>query len=1009
MIYCQTVTGIVTDSTKTPIENVTVAVKGTKQKTLTNAAGRFSIKITPSNKVLQFFATGYYTLEMTPNLQKTIHAVLRQSVSSLDEVQVIAYGTTTQRYNVGSVSKITAKEIERQPISNPLAALQGRVPGLVVTASSGLPGSSFTAQIRGQNTLASKINGLPLPIDNPLFVIDGVPYAPQNVNINQMHSVGSPGAGMQLNNNYGGSSPFNSINPSDIESIEVLRDADATAIYGSRGGNGVILITTKRGQAGKTDFSLNVSNGASLIGKTMPMMNTREYLTMRREAMQNDGITPNLTTFWDPSYAPDLLAFDTTKYTDWKDYFLGNTAHNTMINSALSGGNANTTFRIAAGYNRNTYIYPGDFAENRASFAINLHHNSTNKKFNIDFSSSFAYDKNNSPGSPNLLKAYQLEPNFPDLVDKNNNLIWSYKGLSFNLGMGDNPIAYLRKNYYLQSNMLNSNLQVSYKIKNDLSFRTSLGYNTLLSKEYSGSPSAALNPFQGLTPSADFGTNNFMTWIIEPQAEYKKKIAAGVLNILAGSSIQYNTNATTRMIGTGYTNDDLIESINAAPYVSAGDKYSEYRYAAIFGRINYIYQNKYIINLNGRRDGSSRFGPGKQFGNFGSIGAGWLFAEERYIKENLSWLSYGKLRASYGLTGGDGIGDYQYISRWATTPYPYGNKIGYLPQNLYNPLLVWASTKKTELGLELGFLQDKILLSTSFFRDISGNQLISYYLPSQTGFGSVTENWDADVQNTGLEFTVQSQNIRKKDFRWSTSFNLSIPKNKLRSFPGLETSSYALTYKVGLPLNTIFGFDYAGVNPQTGLFQFRTKDGELTSTPTHPSGTDFGDYIKIGSTSPKFYGGLQNSFTYKGIQLDIFLEFKKQMGINYLQQAYSGIPGQEFNVPKALLGRWQKPGDISDFQKFTASYGDAGRTILEYYIVSSAGYSDASYIRFKTINLSYDLNKLIRHTALKSLRIYGAAQNLFTITNYLGNDPETQSLYGVPVLKTFVLGLQLTL
>ncbi|MGY0039310.1 hypothetical protein [Pedobacter sp. NJ-S-72] len=334
--------------------------------------------------------------------------------------------------------------------------------------------------------------------------------------------------------------------------------------------------------------------------------------------------------------------------------------------------------------------------------------------------------------------------------------------------------------------------------------------------------------------------------------------------------MQRNVNAKTQTLGTGYINDDLIESINAASVRYVSDDFNEYKYTAIFGRINYVLDQKYILNLNARRDGSSRFGPGKQFGNFGSIGAGWLFAEEGYIKENLGFLSYGKLRASYGITGSDAIGDYQYLSRWATTPYPYNNSIGYTPQNLFNPVLGWASTKKLEAGVELAFLQDRILFNSTWFRNRSGDQLISYYLPSQTGFGSVTANWDAIVQNSGFEFTVQTQNIKKENFSWSSSFNISIPKNKLVSFPGLESSSYATTYVIGQSLNTIYGFQYAGVNPETGLFQYKNAAGELTSTPKSPSETHFNDYVSIGNRDPKFYGGVQNTFSYKGIQQWIF-------------------------------------------------------------------------------------------------------------------------------------------
>lgn len=993
-----------------PLADITVSVKGTSIQTKTDVNGLFEIKPAISDATLIFNGIGYETYTIKPADSKPIYIVLKQKISSLDEVQVIGYGTTTQRYNVGSVTKIRAADIESQAITNPLAALQGRVPGLVVNATSGLPGSSFNIQIRGQNSIAPKVNGLGIlpPMDKPLFIVDGVPYATQNENINQLNSIQSPNTTQVYNNQTGGISPFNSINPSDIESIEILRDADATAIYGSRGANGVILITTKRGNSGKTSFVANFNQGASVTGKTMRMMNTAEYLEMRKEALKNEGLEPNLTLF-DIAYAPDLLVFDQNKYTDWKDYFLGNTAKNTVANLTLSGGTINTNFRISGGYNRNTYLFPGDYSDNRASFSSNLQHSSANKKFSINLSTNYSYNKNNSSGSPDLLIAYRLEPNFPDLLDQNNNIVWEYSGVDLGLGIGDNPVSYLKNSYYNKNTMLNTGLNLAYQLNKDMSIRTNIGYNSFLNKEYYGNPFAAQNPKLSPEATASFGSNDNSTWIVEPQLDYKKKIYKGLLTIMIGGTIQQKINSKSMITGQGYTNDDLIESINTAPNRWATDGNSEYKYTALFGRINYTLEDKYIVNINARRDGSSRFGPNRKFGNFGSVGTGWLFSQEGFIKRALPVVSYGKLRTSYGLTGNDAIGDYQFISRWGTTTLPYENTIGYQPLNLFNPTLSWGATKKLEAGLELGFLKDRLLFNGAWYRNLSRKQLVSYYLPAQTGFSSVFENWDAVVQNSGLEISLQSQNIRNNHFKWNTAFNISFPSNKLVSFPGLESSSYATRYQIGKSINTVYGFNYAGVNPETGIFQFKTQSGELTSAPSGPSGTNFNDYSAISTRDPKYYGGLANSFTYKNWQLNLFFEFKKQQGTNYLQQVYAYPPGWEYNVPATLLNRWQQPGDISDFQKFTSSVDEVYRASV-IFSQSSGIYSDASYIRFKTANLSYSItNDLAKRIGLSGARVYIAAQNLFTMTNYLGNDPETQSIYAVPVLKTFVFGLSLTL
>jgi TonB-linked SusC/RagA family outer membrane protein len=1006
----QGIKGVVVDANSKPLDGINIKVIGTTFSTSTDIKGMFVIREEDENTILEVTAIGYISQRIKVGRRKNITITLLPATSTLDEIQVIGYGVTTKRYNVGSVTTIKSEDIEKQAVTNPLAALQGRVPGLVVTGTSGLPGASFNIQIRGQNNLPSKIVGSEQPMDNPLFIIDGVPFAPQNQNINQFNSIASPGLGSLYNNRSAGLSPFNSINPSDIERIEVLRDADATAIYGSRGGNGVILITTKKGNrtAERTEFTLNAINGVSMVGKTMRMMNTKEYIEMRQEALKNENVTPTLALF-NPGYAPDLLLFDKDRYTDWKDYFLGNTANNMIVNTTLSGGSQTTMFRIGAGFNKSTYIFPGDFSDNRANFSLNINHVSIDRKFNMNFSTIYSYNKNNSSGTPNLLTAYRLQPNFPELMDKDGNLVWEYKGHPLGIESSDNPIAYLNKIYNISTINLNSNLFLSYKFTDDIIFKTSFGYNTLNSKEYSGIPSTAINPIRGSEASASFGKNDFSTWIIEPHFEYRKLFDGNDLNIMFGGTVQHQWNASSQMTGTGYINDDLIRSISAAPNRNVTDASSQYKYAALFGRINYKLYGRYIANLNLRRDGSSRFGPSKQFGNFGSIGLAWIFSEESFLKNKIPFLSFGKLRVSYGVTGNDAIADYLYLARWATTNYSYDGKIGYIPQNLYNPLLHWASTKKSEIGLELGFLKDRILFNAAYYLNRSANQLVSYALPATTGFNSVTENWNALVNNIGLEISIQSKNIQQKYFSWTTSLNLTIPNNKLVSFEGIEKSSYYNRYILGQSLNTVLGFRFNGVNNETGLFQYLTANGELSSIPEMPSNRSLNDYVVIGSLDPKFYGGILNTVSYKNLSLDIHLDFRNQMGPNYLHQVYSSLPGMQFNVPAALQSRWQSPGDKANIQRFTSSYSSGAYESGRRFPNSSGAYSNASFIKCRNISVSYSLPKLSEKLNIKNFRIYCSAQNLFTITGYQGNDPETQSFYGVPVLKTLTGGIQFSL
>jgi TonB-linked SusC/RagA family outer membrane protein len=991
--------GVVTGEDGLPISSATITVRGTNVVISANAKGEFTLNNVDQNATLIITSVGYQSYEASLKGRNNLSISLKKKIGQLDETLVIGYGTTTQRYNVGSVSKVTAEEISQQPVANPLAALEGRVPGLVVTQSSGLPGASFNIQIRGQNSL-NPVNSGSVLFDNPLFIIDGVPFAPQNSNINQFSSIGGNG-GIPPPLGGIGYSPFNSINPSDIESIEVLRDADATAIYGSRGANGVILITTKKGKAGTAKFGASVWTGESQVTRSMPMMNTQEYLTMRREALKNDGLTPSSNAS-NPGYAPDLTIFDTTQYTDWKKKFIGGTAHTTDANISLSGGTANTQFLIGAGYHREDYVYPGGFSDNRASTNISFTHNSIDKRLNLSFSANYSYENNNSASNTAALKSFVLAPNYPSLQNSDGTLNWNYKGFD----LSDNGLAPLREPYSLKEYNLISSFNVGYKILPELTIRSSFGYNTLYSNEYSAFPLNAQDPASNPISSALFGTNNYQTWIIEPQAEFKKNIGPGKLDVLIGGTFQQNTNSSNAISGEDYTNDDLLGTISAAGVTSATDAYSLYKYNAIFGRLNYIIKNKYIINITDRKDGSSRFGPGKQFGNFQSIGGGWLFSEEQLIKKTIPALSYGKLHMSYGTTGNDDIGNYQYLSAYSIDQSgTYQNTRGYTPQNLYNPDFSWGITKKLEAGIELGFFKDHLVTSATWYQDRSGNQLVSYALPPQVGFTTVTQNAPYTVQNRGWEVTASTTNIKTRNFSWLSSINITLPKNILLSFPGLSTSPYYYTYVVGKSLSVLNKFVYKGVNDTTGVFEFETKKG----VPTYKPAT-YTDYSTIGNLDQKFYGGFSNSFTYKGFQLNIFMQFVKQTGLNYLGQIYNkNVAGYyDNNLPTTFLSRWQNPGDNSDIQKFSTSFGNvynAGR----YFASSNAAYSDASYIRFKTISVSYALpTSYLSKLKIEACKLYLNAQNLFTLTGYKGDDPESQSFYSLPPLKTFVAGLQFT-
>lgn len=959
------ISGKVLDDNGQPLAGASVKVKGGLLMTSTDERGQFHFDKLKINDVLVVSFVGYKQKEFVISSDKDIVISLEADISNLSEVVVIPYGSTTQKLNTGAISVVTSKDIENQPIANPIEALEGRVPGLFITQSSGLPGSAYNLSIRGRTSIENS--------SDPLYLIDGVPFNSTSLDLI----------------NYGyfttGENPLSSISPSDIESIEVLKDAAATAIYGSRGANGVVLITTKKGKVGKTKVSASAYTGNSVTTRTENLLNTSQYLAMRHEAFKNDGVTPDAST------APDLYSWDTTRYINWKKLLIGGTAHTTDAQASISGGNDLTQFLVGANYHRQTTVYPGDFADKRASVHFNLTHSSADKKFSLSLSASYSDETNNLP-SADLTQYINLPPDAPEPYNAYGKLNWSENGTSYY-----NPLGYLYQTYTGNTSSLVSNAVLEYKILPQLSARVNLGYTNTALTQTEEFPISSQNPDVGPVSSAIFGNNSSKTWIIEPQAEYKKQFKKHSIDVLIGSSWEQDLTNGILTNASNYSNDALLGSPSAAGTVTATSNYTQYRYDAIFGRISYNYDEQYLLDITGRRDGSTRFGPGRQFADFGAVGASWIFTENNWAKNNLLFISFGKLRASYGTTGNDKIGDYKYLSTYYSTYSPYQGTSGLIPNNLSNPEYAWEINKKIEAALDLGFFKDRLMVTVDYFRNRTNNELINYTLPAQTGFTSILENFPAVVENKGWEFQINSTNVNGNNFKWTSSFNLSIDRNKLVSFPGLATSSYAQQYVIGQPLNIRKLLQYTGVDPSTGIYQFNG-----TTLPT--------DETAVVSTDPKFYGGLQNTFTYHRLQLTAFFQFVKQIARNYYAGLSSGnAPGTMYNLPDFVLSRWQKAGDISPVQKFTAGGTDASTAYYYYSYFSTASYSDASFIRLKNVSVSYSLSdNWVKKIGASNARIYLRGENLLTITSYKGGDPETGSVNNdnLPLLKTMTIGLQ---
>lgn len=968
------VTGKVVDENGNLMTGVNVLIKGVGTGTVTNK-GQYSI-LARSTDTLVFSFVGFKTALVPIKNRTTFDLVLKSEIPLLKEVEVNAgYWTVKEREQTGNIVRIDAEKIHRQPVSNPLVALAGHTPGVFIQQLSGVVGGGVNIQIRGINSLRADGN-------NPLIIIDGVPYTAA--------SMSSKNIGGEILN---GANPLNNISPNDIKSIDILKDADATAIYGSRGANGVILITTKKGISGKSRVEMNFYQGSGEVTRTMKLLNTEQWLEMRKEAFRNDNATMSAFT------APDLLVWDTTRYTDWTKTLIGNTACITSAHGSLSGGDEATQYFFSATYYRESSAFPGNFAFQKGSAHAHFNHTSPldDGRLKFSISSNYTVTDNHLPRTDPTTKAIELAPNAPPIYDEEGNLNWAD-------GTWINPFALLRQEYKSFTTSFINNGLISYELAPGLRIRSNFGYTRVELEELSTEPISSFNPLLNRTGRSFFGNNSISTWIVEPQLEYTRtNLGKGKLIVLVGSTFQESINKIKNARATGYQNDALIENLLAAPqvYITVDD-FIKYRYNALFGRINYTWDEKYILNLTGRRDGSSRFGPGNQFANFGAIGAAWIFSREEFLGNKLPFLSFGKIRASYGITGSDQIGDYGYLNTYASTQYIYNGMKGMIPERLLNLEYSWETNVKFETSLDIGLFDNRILLNTSYYRNRSSNQLVGYSLPVITGQPMVQANLDATVQNKGWEFLLNTVNVAGKNFTWKTSLNLTIPKNKLINYPNLAGSTYANQYEIGQPMTIQKKYKYTGVDPETGVYTFEDVNGDgMLSAPQ--------DYQALKKVGYDWYGGIHNNFQYKNITLDVFFQVVKQTGYNYLN-LITRTPGTRFtNHPVQVMDRWTHPGDISEIQAFTQRTNQASTAYHNLVTNSDGIISDASFMRLKNISLSYHFKaEWLEIIKLREGRIFVQGQNLLTFTNYLGNDPENMAEGTLPPLRVISAGIHLT-
>lgn len=974
------VRGTIMDENGRPLSGANVTIKETGRGTITNAKGEFVFPKVPSNGTLVFSFIGYAPEAMkVKDVGKDVKIFLKLAKNELDKVVIQAYGTTTQRLNTGNIATVTAAEIERQPVMNALAALEGKVPGLVVTQNNGFASSTFRIELRGRAVIDA---GKP---SEPLYIIDGVPLTVLNLNGANYNS-GSSGFDQTNLSPAGGQSPFFSINPGDIESITILKDADATAIYGSRGANGVIIVTTKTGKAGKTKLDINAYQGTNFVTQRFNLLNTQQYVEMRKEAFANDGVKMTV------SKAYDLLSWDTTRYTNWQDIYWGGIGHVTNADISLSGGDKQNTFRLGADYNTTTTMFTKSGAESRGSMQFNYTHKSLDQRLSLSLTPNYSYAQSDLK----LISARILQaPDAPPIFDSKGNLNWSgWQPVPNNLSSWGGLLS----PYHQNTEFFNSQLNVQYQIIKGLTLSTQLGYSFVHGQQNMRNPIISLNPYSAPKGTSRFGNTNITNIIVEPQLEYKSTLWNGArVSVMSGASLQKANQDFNYIQGDGYINDNLLGSIANAPIKSANDGNAQYRYAAMFARINFNWADKYIINLTGRRDGSSRFGSGKQYGNFGAVGVAWIFTEEHLLKGNLPFLSYGKLRASYGLTGNDQIGDYGYLSQWsAAFTIPYQGNPSYIPLVHPNPNLEWETNKKLEMALNLGFLNDRITTEIAWYRNRCGNQLLNIPLPILTGFANVLENSPGTVQNTGIEITARGKIITHRDFELSSSFDIGFNRNKLIAFPNLSQSPYASLFAVGKSLSIVRLLHYTGIDPLTGQYTYQDKnhDGMISTSYNNGSNDLYDKDLAV-----QFDGGFGVDIRYKDLQLNLFFNFRKWERVN---PYFTSTPGfVNTNQSVEVLNRWQKPGDHARFARFTTRPQQSDQQFSS----SDGVYADATFIRLRNAVVSYNIPGL-KNIGVRRCSVYLKAQNLFALSRFNSIDPEVSSLGQLPPSKIFTGGIQ---
>lgn len=895
---------------------------------------------------------------------------LSEDLLLLEEAVVIGYGTKQKRDLTGAVASVKAEEIQGQSVQNVGQVLQGRTSGVQVTQSNGMAGSGMTFRVRGVGSIGAS--------SEPLIVIDGIPV--------QRNQIGSNTGAVSGSN----TDPLADINPNDIESIDVLKDAAAAAIYGSRASNGVVLITTKRGKEGTTKLSVNYFRGYVTPSRKFNLLSTDEWLGLYREAYRNDSLVRARQgrAMWEFNL-PEGITEQAARgqNTNWIDEVtqLGTIQE---VNVSASGGNDKTQFFLGGTYrNENGYTIINAFE--RMSIRMSIDHKASDRlKFGTTMSINNNID-NRVPTSFNGgLGAAQSTslPFFP--VYNPDGTFWRARQPWLN------PVAQLNNVSFVANSLrILAGGFLDYKIMDGLVFRSQANVDLTSLRENSYTTDI-IQP----EPRAEDRRVSLVNWNTSNFLMYDASLAEDhVVNATVGMEVQKTYQRDAGLFATQFPNNVVTNpGAGLGPRGYAGETGNSF--LSYFGRIGYKFMNRYIFSASARTDGSSRFGPENRYGFFPSASFAWVMSDEDFIKGS-EVITYLKLRTSYGLTGNASIGDFTWRGNYAFNAQ-YAGQQGSFPVSIQNSQLTWEKSAMLDIAADFGLFNDRISGSVGYFRRRSYDLLLDVSIPASSGFRSVKQNV-GEVVNQGLEFNIRSYNISSDEFTWSSDFNITFLKNTVTDVAGISPDAFdpgpgENRIIVGQPIGVIFINKSAGVDPQTGnpmWYTLRRSTGAIDSAVTmdHYANTTrriFDDRQVIGSPYPSFYGGLTNTFSYNNFDLTVLINF--QYG-NYLyddaaKQAIGNM-ATRWNQRRETLDRWQRPGDVTNVPRLTLN--SDSRAVDQRGVNSDLYAYDASFIRVRNVVLGYSLPKsVIEPLGLSRLRIYMSGTNLFLFTSFPGWDPE---------------------